>query len=390
MKTNKGITLIALVITIIILIILAAIAINAVFGENGLITKANQAKTDTTKAGVKEELEQILADFFIEKYTKQKNLEDYLTEKSISYTSLGTENYSITYKGFEFIVNKNGNITDVVTQENNVVPENWEGTIDRMVDGVPIPTHYYYVTGSKNTGVVISDYYLDEDKGDVAPGALQGNQFVWIPAPSGNIESVSHEPELGYDFIDDTHSVDLTNSINEYKGFYIARYDASLDSLNLVSQSKGGKEPLRNITYQTAKDYAEGEYNQDYVVKSLPTGFQWDKVVSFVAGPSDTKTWGNYYNDTFSSTTDIGLTAQWEETKRKNIYDVAGNIMKFTTEKQYKAGDLEDDKVIVVREGSYNYNASPAGAVNLFAKVSESSTTMPFVGFRTAMYIIMP
>ena len=47
MKRNKGITLIALVITIIILIILAAITINAVFGENGLIVKANQAKQDT-------------------------------------------------------------------------------------------------------------------------------------------------------------------------------------------------------------------------------------------------------------------------------------------------------------------------------------------------------
>ena len=47
MKKNKGITLIALVITIIILIILAAIAINAVFGENGLILRAQEAKFKT-------------------------------------------------------------------------------------------------------------------------------------------------------------------------------------------------------------------------------------------------------------------------------------------------------------------------------------------------------
>ena len=47
MKKQKGITLIALVITIIILIILAAISINAVFGDNGLIVKVNQAKQDT-------------------------------------------------------------------------------------------------------------------------------------------------------------------------------------------------------------------------------------------------------------------------------------------------------------------------------------------------------
>ena len=47
MKKDQGITLIALVITIIILIILAAITINAVFGENGLIVRVNQAKQDT-------------------------------------------------------------------------------------------------------------------------------------------------------------------------------------------------------------------------------------------------------------------------------------------------------------------------------------------------------
>ncbi len=43
-RKNKGITLVALVITIIIIIILSTIAINFTFGENGLITRAEQAK----------------------------------------------------------------------------------------------------------------------------------------------------------------------------------------------------------------------------------------------------------------------------------------------------------------------------------------------------------
>ena len=45
MKTNnKGITLIALVITIIILLILAAVAIQLALGDNGLITRAQSAQ----------------------------------------------------------------------------------------------------------------------------------------------------------------------------------------------------------------------------------------------------------------------------------------------------------------------------------------------------------
>ena len=41
-KSEKGITLIALVVTIVVLIILASISINAVLGQGGIIEKANK------------------------------------------------------------------------------------------------------------------------------------------------------------------------------------------------------------------------------------------------------------------------------------------------------------------------------------------------------------
>ena len=50
LKNNKGITLIALVITIIVLLILAGISIAMLTGNNGLLTKANDAKKDTATA----------------------------------------------------------------------------------------------------------------------------------------------------------------------------------------------------------------------------------------------------------------------------------------------------------------------------------------------------
>ena len=49
-KNKNGITLIALVITIIIMLLLAAIAIQLTLGENGLISKANQAKIEQEKS----------------------------------------------------------------------------------------------------------------------------------------------------------------------------------------------------------------------------------------------------------------------------------------------------------------------------------------------------
>ncbi len=52
--TNKGITLIALVITIIVLLILAGISIATLTGENGILTSTNDAKIETRGASVEE------------------------------------------------------------------------------------------------------------------------------------------------------------------------------------------------------------------------------------------------------------------------------------------------------------------------------------------------
>ena len=54
LKKQKGITLVALVITIVILIILATVSINAIFGENGLITRVQEGKKEHEKAEARE------------------------------------------------------------------------------------------------------------------------------------------------------------------------------------------------------------------------------------------------------------------------------------------------------------------------------------------------
>lgn len=57
MKDNKGVTLVALVVTIIVLIILAGISINLILGDNGIITIAKKAKENTELAKIEEETE---------------------------------------------------------------------------------------------------------------------------------------------------------------------------------------------------------------------------------------------------------------------------------------------------------------------------------------------
>ena len=54
-KTNKGITLIALVITIIVMLLMASVAIQMSLGKDGLITKANKARIEQARIELLEE-----------------------------------------------------------------------------------------------------------------------------------------------------------------------------------------------------------------------------------------------------------------------------------------------------------------------------------------------
>lgn len=73
MKKDRGITLIALVITIIVLIILAGVSINLVLGENGILVKAKQGKEEYAQASAKEKLELVLLDLQSKKQV-EKNM----------------------------------------------------------------------------------------------------------------------------------------------------------------------------------------------------------------------------------------------------------------------------------------------------------------------------
>ena len=55
-KTNKGITLIALVITIIVLLILAGVSIATLTGQNGILSKASNAEKENDIADTKEQI----------------------------------------------------------------------------------------------------------------------------------------------------------------------------------------------------------------------------------------------------------------------------------------------------------------------------------------------
>ena len=83
MRRAKGITLVALVVTIVIILILAGVGIATISGENGILRKAVEAKEKTEIAGLKERIELVQQDWFIDKTLDPTVTEDDFFDKLI-------------------------------------------------------------------------------------------------------------------------------------------------------------------------------------------------------------------------------------------------------------------------------------------------------------------
>ena len=84
LKTNKGITLIALVITIIVLLILAGVSIAMLTGENGILTRANDASDDSKRAEIADKVNMAIQSAYADAVVEST------TSPSIDVTNLET------------------------------------------------------------------------------------------------------------------------------------------------------------------------------------------------------------------------------------------------------------------------------------------------------------
>ena len=123
LKSNKGITLIALVVTIIVLLILAGISIQMLVGEGGILTNAREAARKTNQADAKERLELEIAETLLEdkELTAEglnKNLAAHLPELTHEGESL-TDNpieelpAIVELDGYVFQIDENGKVTAI-------------------------------------------------------------------------------------------------------------------------------------------------------------------------------------------------------------------------------------------------------------------------------------
>ena len=307
---SKAVTLIALVITIIVLLILAGVAIAMLTGENGIISKAMQAKTKTEDSKETEE-------------AGLKEIENYINGKSAE--------------------------AGVVVQDlKSIKSDGTEGEVigEKVSDGaggvVPIPSGFYYVGGIAKSGTVISDNLADKDKykgQEVVGTNLSGNQFVFIPVNGIDLKyEQDHKYDGKYEYAYTTELSGYTSqsdwsddsgestSVKNYGGFFIGRYEAGYpdeikegtivnfknSATEKVPVSKAGVAAWNLVDQEIAKAASESMYNTaDSKVKSkLVDSYAWDTTCKWLknsgvikedsAGRINSTDYGNYINSAFS------------------------------------------------------------------------------------------
>ena len=115
---EKGITLIALVVTIVILLILAGVTINIALSDNGLFGKAKEASEEYQKAQLKEEIETEILNLQTEtlkskKELTDKEIEEIINNKGIIISEIKNETNNIIegeYDNYEVIIDENRNV----------------------------------------------------------------------------------------------------------------------------------------------------------------------------------------------------------------------------------------------------------------------------------------
>ena len=339
LKESKGITLIALVITIIVLLILAGVTIATLTGDNGILGKANDAKTQTEQAKEDENLKIAIAGSYgTDGKLNLKDLKDNLTNQGIDYDKNNTGfPLEVIVNGEKKKIDANGNIIESIQslKTKGTVFKDTTTLEDTYGNQVTIPKGFKIADDSATEvtgGIVIEDATYTN---------TIGSQFVWIPVGTGenaikkaNKETVdialgrysftknSDGTVTTSEFSDRDYTEDTTASHNSnYKnaiakdieafetsvknnhGYYIGRYEAGVvDYDSSVSTSNSNKtnwtgytgdniklvckkeqQVWNYVTQNKASELSRDMYGSEAKVTSdLINSYAWDTAIVFI------------------------------------------------------------------------------------------------------------
>ena len=238
-ETQRGITLIALVITIVILIILATVTLNVVLGDGGLIQRAQDAK-DLTEAAAAEEQQQIL--------NLTGFLDEQLSSDSLVEAFKAGEIKVGDYVDYKPDANSSVDLTEADTGYATTQTYSVDSSTTWRVLGLSEDGNHLLLTSGSPIKKDGEDPYL----------VLQGaTSYLNCVATLDKAASVYHNSELA----EDTRSMTMKDIENVLGGITVTLPEEGSPNTGTVTFNKdashtniGQTTPYRSYTY-TAEDY---------------------------------------------------------------------------------------------------------------------------------------
>ena len=361
---QKGITLIALVVTITVLIILATVSINTVLGDNGIIKRAQKARDSYQNSSTSEDehmkqLANEMAEYDtkggsaggnidkdtgwdLDKVNKVTSNDNVIVPVPKGYVNSTVEGEKSVSSGFvikegtdgskteginEFVWVPVSNISDIYDETNNA-GQLWDF-------GGTTSTKKIYPT-TKNAGSREPDVVTGASLGS---DSTSGSQYDAVSDCLQQAGLPSKATASDFKTQLQTEFNEMINSVKTYGGFYIGRYETgNLDQTKAVVQKNN--EDIRKQTWYTQYKLCKTIKANENVATSMIWGCQWDATMRWMQTstnsevsnfPTNSEGKGNYYG-TQGDTGKVIPTGSNSAYAVNNIYDMAGNVYEWTME----------------------------------------------------------
>ncbi len=425
-RKNRGITLIALVITIIVLLILAGVSISMLTGENGILKRANEAKEETQKATEDEQRKMAMleaatntelthfqgvpipAGFAPTRMPGESTVDKGLVitdSEGNEFVWIPVENYdeyeqadqlskewssSSSYKNGDINGGKDGwenkpdpDDTDAMKNIKASVKKEKGFYVARYEAGVPTNADFYVDKNSENKTYVEKGDGSEIDEKKVEEKLIE-ERNVTVNGDKVDLKPVSKKGNQVWNFISQENAVKLSrnmyknnSSVNSYlidsnAWNYICKYIFETKEKIKLNESK---------EYGNYKDNATTNYEgikglfAKYIVDAgwtYPESYEYGNVPSEYPprGKADSK---NLLELATGSSDDF---------KIYNIYDMAGNMHEWTAEIVIQSPQNH----VVCRGGGFGNTGSGSPIVHSCGDFT-ASFCYSYYGFRSVLYL---
>ena len=345
-REEKGITLVALVVTIIVLIILAGVTLNIVLDNDGIINKAKQAADDYENAQREEQellgqiekyLNPLIPDGYVVSSVPGENIvssglviyegDEPVTEENHEESMLNRNQYVwIPVDDINSMVMCSSNTGDsicnlVYDEETNTLectnPEH-ASTATNLVGRLYTSTR----TSTTDGDNTIYSYTMDFTKKDQTYDSNGYHEPNTVSSDASNSLTIE---QLKSDF------TAMAKSVAKNGGFYISRYEVGANGESkknqkvLTAASSDGSNYLgANMWYGLYNTIRKIDEN-----KQMIWGCQYDQVIKFIGEEAQV----GHKERNLTATHD--LSGQNELDKMNNVYDLEGNYREWTLENYY-------------------------------------------------------